>query len=343
MQTKQITDKLQRPIRDLRISVIDRCNFRCTYCMPEEEYSKHYRFIEKKNWLNFNEITRLVKLFVQCGVSKVRLTGGEPLLRPNIDQLISQLKDINGIEDLALTTNGSLLGAQAQALKAAGLNRLTVSLDTLDSRLFQRISGKRAAVEDVLAGIASAEQAGFSSLKINVVIQKGVNENSILDLVKRFKGTPHVLRFIEYMDVGNCNHWKSKFVFSTQEIVELIGKHWPIKPVEEQYFGEVSKRYQFLDGEGEIGFISSVSQPFCQKCTRVRVSTDGQIFTCLFATKGTDLKNALRTQASDQDLLQIIQNTWTHRDDRYSELRSQESPQKTLVTSPKIEMFQIGG
>ncbi len=340
------TDTFNRPLHDLRISVIDRCNFRCPYCMPEKE---HYQFLEKEEWLTFEEIFRLVKIFIQLGTSKIRLTGGEPLLRPNLSQLVAQLAQIPALEDLALTTNGSLLSEYAKSLKTAGLKRLTVSVDTLDENVFKIMSGHKGSLKKVLQGIRQAEKAGFDSIKINVVIKRGVNDHTILDLVDYFRKTKHVIRFIEYMDVGNCNHWQSKYVVTTREIVNLLQKHYTLKNLPANYFGEVAERYQIVDlfhpgcgtGYGEVGFISSISQPFCHSCTRARLSADGKLFTCLFASKGTDLKTPLRKGESNKTILDIIQNAWKKREDRYSELRS-----KLLAshqTPAKVEMFQIGG
>lgn len=341
-EQSKLRDRLNRPIHDLRISVIDRCNFRCTYCMPEKEYSEHYQFLKKEEWLNFDEIMHLTKLFVSLGVVKVRLTGGEPLLRPGLADLIHRLNQIPQIEDLALTTNGSHLHQQAKILKEAGLKRLTVSLDTLDEEIFYAMSGNLGSVADVLEGMKEAERVGFQEIKINVVIQKGINDHTVLDLVKYFKGTGHIIRFIEYMDVGNCNHWKSTFVVPSSEIVHQINKVFPLKAVQANYSGEVALRYEYLDGSGEIGFISSVTQPFCGTCSRARLSTDGKIYTCLFAGPGTDLRDPLRNGASDEELLQIITDVWKKREDRYSEDRFRLSTsQKTPAR--KVEMFQIGG
>ncbi|HLF18454.1 MAG TPA: GTP 3',8-cyclase MoaA [Candidatus Omnitrophota bacterium] len=338
--TTPITDKFSRPIHDLRVSVIDRCNFRCTYCMPEKE-TKEHNFLDKKEWMNFDEIVRLVKLFVALGVKKVRLTGGEPLLRPDLPELIRQLALIERIDDLALTTNGSLLAEHATTLKEAGLQRLTISLDTLDSRLFRAMSGNRGSLDNVLVGIRSAQEIGFKNIKINVVVQKGVNEQSVMPMVELFKGSGHVLRFIEYMDVGNCNHWESKYVVPSREIIKQINAKYPLEPADPNYFGEVAQRYRYKDGSGEIGFVSSVSQPFCRDCTRARLSADGKIITCLFASNGTDLLKPLRSGANDKELFSLIQNVWKQREDRYSELRTQllasHNPTK------KVEMFEIGG
>ena len=322
--------------------MIDRCNFRCTYCMPEEEYARHYQFLKKEEWLSFGEILRVTKLFLEIGVNKVRLTGGEPLLRPDLAELIQELSRFEQIDDLALTTNGSLLAPQAKTLKAAGLQRLTVSLDTLHDEIFRKMSGTRVPVAQVLKGIEEAQRVGFQDIKINVVVQKGINDHTILDLVRFFKGTGHILRFIEYMDVGNCNHWTSEFVVPSSELYRRINEVFPLRLIKPNYHGEVASRYQFEDGGGEIGFISSVTQPFCGSCTRARLSTDGKIYTCLFSGQGTDLRTPLRAGASDQELLAMIKDIWKKRDDRYSENRfllssRQEKPLK------KVEMFQIGG
>lgn len=341
MPFTNLTDKLNRPIHDLRISVIDRCNFRCPYCMPEKEFSKHYQFLQENEWLSFDEITRLTNIFISLGVKKVRLTGGEPLLRPDIDHLIQRLSDIDGIDDLALTTNGSLLTKYARKLKQAGLHRLTISLDTLNPETFRIMSGQKGNLEQTLNGIQSAIEAGFISLKLNVVVQKGINDGQIMDLVRRFKGSGHVLRFIEYMDVGNCNHWNLNDVKPSIEILQLIQKHFPVEALDEQYFGEVAKRYRFKDDLTEIGFVSSVTQPFCHSCTRSRLSTNGLMITCLFAEQGPDLRTHLRNGASDQELSKMIQTIWTNREDRYSELRHDFL--KAHQERHKVEMFQIGG
>ena len=337
-----VRDRFNRPIHDLRISVIDRCNFRCTYCMPEKDYAAHYQFLKKEEWLNFDEIFRLTQLFVLLGVVKVRLTGGEPLLRPGLPDLIRRLSRIPAIEDLALTTNGSLLRQQVKSLKDAGLKRLTVSLDTLDEEIFYAMSGNLGSVHDVLDGIKEAGRVGFKEIKINVVIQKGVNDHTVMDLVRYFKGTGHILRFIEYMDVGNCNHWKSESVVPSGEIVRRIHEIFPLKALQANYSGEVASRYQYQDGTGEVGFISSVTQPFCGSCSRIRLSTDGKIYTCLFAGEGTDLRTRLREGAGDDELQSLIASVWKKREDRYSENRFRLS---TAQKNPprKVEMFQIGG
>ncbi len=334
-----IRDTFNRPLHDLRISVIDRCNFRCNYCMPEEEF-KHYKFLDPADWLSFEEIERLVKIFAQYGVSKIRLTGGEPLIRPNLSQLIGRLSLIKGIGDLALTTNGSLLARYAHELKKGGLKRLTVSLDSLDPKIFKEMGGKKADLTEVLEGIEEARRVGFEAIKINVVVQKGVNDHTLIDLVRRFKGTGHILRFIEFMDVGNHNHWSTEHVLPSQEIVKMIQQYFPIEPVLANYAGEVASRYRYLDGSGEIGFISSVTEPFCGACNRARLSTDGKLYTCLFAWKGIDLRTPLRAGAADEEIERLIASTWQNREDRYSELRSKmiQAPHP-----PKVEMFQIGG
>lgn len=335
------TDLLNRPLHDLRISVIDRCNFRCSYCMPKEEDHGPYQFLAREQWLSFDEIYRIADAFVQCGVRKIRLTGGEPLLRPKITDLVKKLSRLPGIDDLALTTNGSKLDEYAGPLQQAGLRRLTVSLDTLDSRTFKMMNGTDSPVQKVLLGIKSAEKAGFGPIKINVVVQKGVNDHQILDMVDYFRGTGHIVRFIEYMDVGTCNHWDRKYVVPSKEIVRLISQKYPLETTEQQYFGEVASRYRFKDGMGEIGFISSVTQPFCQSCTRIRLTTDGRLVTCLFAETGPNIKEILRNGADQDTLIQFIRTVWKTRKDQYSNLRA-ALPAKS-ETASKIEMFQIGG
>ncbi|MGE0267171.1 MAG: GTP 3',8-cyclase MoaA [Candidatus Omnitrophota bacterium] len=335
------TDLLNRPLHDLRISVIDRCNFRCTYCMPKEEDHGPYQFLAQEQWLSFDDIYRIADAFVQCGVRKIRLTGGEPLLRPKITELVEKLSGLPGIEDLALTTNGSKLSEYAEPLKQAGLSRLTVSLDTLDSRVFKVMNGTDSPIQKVLLGLKAAEKAGFESIKINVVVQKGVNDHQILDMVDYFRGTGHIVRFIEYMDVGTCNHWERKYVVPSKEIVQRINQKFPIEPAESQYYGEVANRYRFKDGMGEIGFISSVTQPFCQSCTRIRLTTDGRLVTCLFAETGPNIKEILQKGADTETLTQFIRTVWRTRKDQYSNLRAAQ-PAKPEHTT-RIEMFQIGG
>jgi GTP 3',8-cyclase len=334
-------DSLSRPLRDLRISVMDRCNFRCPYCMPRETFHEKYRFLGSHERLSFDEIVRVARLFVQLGVRKLRLTGGEPLLRANLADLIGDLTAIAGVEDVALTTNGVLLGRYASELKAAGLKRVTVSLDSLDGQVFARMSGGFGGVEEVLDGIEHARRAELAPLKINAVVQRGVNDHTVLDLVERFRGTGVIVRFIEYMDVGNRNHWQPELVVPSKELVELIGARWPLTALKPDYRGEVAARYAFADGQGEVGFISSVSQPFCGNCSRARLSSDGMFYTCLFATHGTSVRDALRGGASDDALLELIRGVWLSRSDRYSELRA-----KLRHSAPeerKVEMFYIGG
>lgn len=335
-----LVDKLSRPLHDVRISVIDRCNFRCQYCMPAEP-EKEYAFLAKQEWLTAEEILRLARVLVSLGVQKIRLTGGEPLLRPDVPELIQTLNELSPAPDIALTTNGSLLSRFAEKLQAAGLNRLTVSLDTLDSRIFRKMGGTSTPLTAVLDGITRARSAGIGPIKINVVIQKGVNDRNILELVDYFRGTGCILRFIEYMDVGTCNHWDRRYVVPSAEILAQIHRHYPLQALEENYFGEVAERYAYRDGQGEIGFISSVSQPFCRSCTRLRVTTDGRLVTCLFAEGGLNLRDQLRGGASDDQLRGLITEVWQARTDRYSELRS--APQNANISRKKLEMYQIGG
>lgn len=341
MNNHPVQDTFHRPLKDLRISVIDRCNFRCHYCMPEGEYAKRYTFLKDQDWLSFDEIVRLAGIFVSLGVTKIRLTGGEPLLRPRLADLIKRVKGIPGVRDLALTTNGSLVKEHAAELKDAGLDRITISLDTLDAAIFRRMSGYKGSLKQVLEGIQKAEEAGFDCIKINVVLQRGINDHQILDLVRFFKGRKPILRFIEYMDVGTCNRWDSRLVVPSAEIVRIIHEKFPIQPAKSNYYGEVASRYQFLDGTGEVGFIPSITQPFCRTCTRARLSTAGQVYTCLFAAGGTDLRTPLREGVPDENLLAIIREMWSNRAERYSELRAQSGLSSSSL--PKVEMFQIGG
>ena len=334
-------DLLGRPLHDLRISVMDRCNFRCPYCMPKETFHENYRFLKSNERLSFEEITRLTRLFVEMGVKKVRLTGGEPLLRSNLADLIGDLTAIEGVQDVALTTNGVLLAQHAVELKANGLNRITVSLDTLDPVIFKQMSGGLGDLDRVLDGIRAAQEAGLAPIKINSVIERGVNDHTAIDLIERFRGTGVIVRFIEYMDVGNRNHWSMERVVASRELVERIGQRWPLHPVDPNYRGEVAERYAFDDGHGEVGFISSITNPFCGECTRARLSSEGVFYTCLFARSGMDLRAPMREGASDAELSQLISNTWLKRGDRYSEIRSSlpngEQPLR------KIEMYYIGG
>lgn len=334
-------DTLGRPLHDLRISVMDRCNFRCPYCMPKETFHDNYRFLKSNERLSFEEIVRLTRLFVDLGVKKVRLTGGEPLLRSNISDLIGDLTAIDGVQDVALTTNGVLLAQHAVELKANGLHRITVSVDTLDPEIFKRMSGGMGDLERVLDGIRAAREAGLEPIKINSVVERGVNDHTVLDLVERFRGTGVIVRFIEYMDVGNRNQWSIDRVVTSRELVERIAQRWPLHPVDPNYRGEVAARYAFDDGLGEIGFISSISNPFCGDCTRARLSSEGVLYTCLFARTGIDLRAPMRNGASDEELIQLISGTWLRRGDRYSELRSTHGNGEQPLR--KIEMYYIGG
>jgi cyclic pyranopterin phosphate synthase len=333
-------DTLARPLRDLRISVIDRCNFRCPYCMPEDQYVDDSVFLSKSERLRFEEIERIARAFVRNGVRKLRLTGGEPLLRRDLPNLVAMLHAIPGVEDIALTTNGVLLPRFAAQLRAAGLMRLTVSLDTLDPATFRRLSGGRGEVDDVLAGIAAAEAAGFEKIKLNCVVMRGVNDAQVPDLLERFRGGGHIVRFIEYMDVGTLNDWNRGLVVPSGELIARIEQRWPLRALEANYRGEVASRYAYADGAGEIGFISSVSQPFCGDCSRSRLSADGRMYTCLFAREGHDLRTPLRAGASDDELAALVAACWTNRGDRYSELRAEI---RARGDGRKVEMFTIGG
>ncbi|MDP9090288.1 MAG: GTP 3',8-cyclase MoaA [Pseudomonadota bacterium] len=334
-------DRLGRPLHDLRISVMDRCNFRCPYCMPKEQFHENYQFLKSQERLSFDEIVRLTKLFASLGVRKLRLTGGEPLLRTNLADLVGDLTGIPGIEDIALTTNGVLLANHAVDLHANGLKRITVSLDTLDKDIFTRMSGGFGALDQVLTGIGAAIAAGLTPVKINSVIERGVNDHTALDLVEHFRGTPVIVRFIEFMDVGNRNHWDPKMVVPSRELAARIHERWPMFPVSGNYRGEVAQRWRFADGGGEVGFISSVSQPFCGACSRARLSSEGKFFTCLFANHGTDLRAPMREGADDAELLRIIRGAWLGRADRYSELR--DELRRVSPETKKIEMYYIGG
>jgi cyclic pyranopterin phosphate synthase len=329
-------DRLHRPLRDLRISVTDRCNFRCTYCMPKEVYGSSYRFLPRTELLTFEEIERLARLFAAHGVEKIRLTGGEPLLRRDVETLVAMLARIPSV-DLTMTTNGSLLPQKAQALAAAGLNRITVSLDSLDDDVFRALNDVDFPVERVLAGIEAAAAAGLP-VKVNMVVKRGVNEDSVLPMARFFRGSGHVLRFIEYMDVGHTNGWRLDDVVPAAEIVAAIAAEFPLEPVEPGYRGEVARRWRYCDGGGEIGVIASVTQPFCGDCTRARLSADGSLYTCLFATRGHDLRGLLRGGASDEEISGAIAAVWGRRTDRYSELRTAET-----ADLAKVEMSYIGG
>ena len=341
--SKSVTDKFGRRVRDLRISVTDRCNFRCPYCMPAEVYGERYEFLPRPHILSFEEIERLTRLFVRIGVSKVRITGGEPLVRVNLPDLVSKLCVIDGINDVALTTNGYLLENNAQQLKDAGLNRLTVSLDSIDPDVFKEMSGRPQGPTNTLAGIKTAASLGFKQIKINVVVQRGVNEHTLVDTARYFKGTGAIVRFIEFMDVGTKNGWEVSQVFTSDEVIQANNTEFPLEPIEPNYKGEVASRYRYVDGSGEIGVISSVSKPFCGDCTRARLSTDGKLITCLFASGGTDLKTPMRSGATDAELAAIINKVWTGRNDRYSELRSNDTEFENDSDDSKVEMYYIGG
>jgi cyclic pyranopterin phosphate synthase len=332
-------DSLGRPLRDLRISVTDRCNFRCTYCMPREIFGRDFEFLRRDELLSFEEIARLTQLFAQAGVEKIRLTGGEPLLRRDLESLVEMLARVKGIRDLTMTTNGSLLTREkAQALKDAGLNRISISLDSLDDAVFRAMNDANFPVGKVLDAIDAADAAGLWPIKIDMVVKRGINENSIVDMARHFRGTPHIVRFIEYMDVGTTNGWRMADVVPSREVVERIAREWPVEPLQANYFGEVAGRYRYRDGAGEFGIISSVTQPFCGSCTRARLTADGKLYLCLFATEGHDLLQLMRRRATDEELLDAIRSAWRVRDDRYSEIRSAET-----VGLPKVEMSRIGG
>lgn len=336
-----VRDTLGRPLRDLRISVMDRCNFRCPYCMPEDIYDRNFRFLSSRERLSFSEIVQLTRLFARMGACKLRITGGEPLLRASLADLIGDLSRLEGVEDIALTTNGVLLAQHAAALTAAGLDRVTVSLDAVDEDLFRRMSGGRGRLQAVLEGISEARAAGLNPVKINAVIQRGINDGHVLELVEFFRGTGMILRLIEYMDVGTINNWSASQTVPAAEIVELIHHRWPLRALEANYHGEVARRYEFLDGQGELGFITSVSQPFCGSCNRARLSSDGRLFTCLFASEGLDLRGPMRDGATDEALLDLMKGRWSQRADRYSELRNPRHG--SAAQGKKVEMYYIGG
>jgi len=332
-----LTDSLGRPLLDMRVSVTDRCNFRCSYCMPREHFDSAHRFLPRAELLSFEEITRAAGLFAELGVRKLRLTGGEPLLRAELPRLVEMLAQIQGLE-LALTTNGSLLAARAEPLRRAGLSRITVSLDALDPQVFRAMADAEYSVDTVLAGIDAASANELGPVKINTVVRRGVNDNEILPLVRRFRGTGHILRFIEYMDVGITNGWKLDQVLSGREIVERIDREFPLEPLDANYAGEVASRYRLRDGSGEIGVITSVTRPFCGTCSRARLSSDGKLYTCLFAHTGHDLRERLRRGDDDASLREFFRELWSARVDRYSELRSSRT--RGL---PRVEMSYIGG
>ena len=334
-------DRLGRPMHDLRISVMDRCNFRCPYCMPKETFHDRYRFLRTSERLGFNEIVRVARATVALGVRKLRLTGGEPLLRPRLAELVGELSMIDDVEDIALTTNGVLLAQHASELKANGLGRVTVSLDSLDPGVFARMSGGFGGLDDVLEGIEAAIEAGLGPVKINAVVRRGANDHTVLPLLEHFRGSPVIVRLIEYMDVGNRNAWRPDEVVPSAELLQQVAARWPVTPLPGSYHGEVARRYRYDDGAGEIGFISSVSAPFCGDCTRARLSSEGVFYTCLFAANGTDLRGALRGGASDEELVSLVRAAWTGREDRYSERR--EALRRSEQPLQKIEMHYIGG
>lgn len=334
-----LTDQFHRPLHDLRISVTDRCNFRCPYCMPAEIFHERYQFLSRKELLSFEEIVRLTSIIVECGAFKIRITGGEPLLRRDIAVLINQISEIPGVEDLTMTTNAFLLPQHAEQLRQAGLQRITVSLDSLDEAVFQAMNGVGASVERVLCGIEAAEAAGFAPIKINCVVQRGVNDHTLVDLARFCKERGLIARFIEYMDVGTMNGWRLDDVVPAREIVTRIHEELPLEPTSRNYAAETAMRFRYQDGEGEIGVIASVTQPFCGACSRLRLSAKGELFTCLFANQGTDVRSLLRSGASDDEIRDFLAALWGRRVDRYSEIRHE----LTEPLEDKVEMYHIGG
>lgn len=332
-----ITDVFGRPLRDLRISITDRCNFRCVYCMPHEVFGRDYSFLKREELLTFEEIYDLSRIFAEQGIKKIRVTGGEPLVRRDLDQLIQMLARIPGL-DLTMTTNGSLLAQKARMFKDAGLKRVTISLDSLDDHVFAAMNDVAFPVKRVLEGIDAAKAVGLTPVKINMVVKRGVNEDSILPMARRFQGPGYILRFIEYMDVGSTNSWRMDDVVPASKIISTIDAEMPLEPIEPNYKGEVAKRWRYRDRSGEIGVISSVTQPFCGDCTRARLSAEGKLYTCLFADQGYDLRRLLRDGATDEQVSAAIASIWKRRDDRYSEIRSSET-----IHRPKVEMSYIGG
>lgn len=332
-----LTDTLHRPLRDLRISVTDRCNFRCVYCMPKEIFGPDHQFLHRDEILTFEEITRLARIFVDHGVRKIRLTGGEPLVRRDLHLLIGMLAEIPDL-DLTLTTNGALLPKQARALKAAGLKRVTVSLDSLDNKIFKAMNDVDFPVEKVLEGMDAAAEVGLEPIKVNMVVKRGLNESSILPMARHFREKGYILRFIEYMDVGHSNGWRMDDVVPAKEIVNLISAEMPLEPVDPNYRGEVAERWRYKDGKGEIGVIASVTQAFCSTCNRARLSAEGSLYTCLFGIKGHDFKSLVRSGATDDEISQLLTRVWGKRTDRYSEIRSENT-----IALPKVEMSHIGG
>jgi len=338
-ETAAATDTLGRPLRDLRISVTDRCNFRCPYCMPKEIFGRKYKFLPQTELLSFEEITRLAGIFTALGVRKLRLTGGEPTIRRDLPKLVRMLSAVDGIEDLAMTTNASRLAAMAPELREAGLGRVTVSLDSLDDARFREMSGAEFSVDLVLDGIEAARKAGLVPVKINVVVKRGINEADALAIARRYQGPDHIVRFIEYMDVGTSNGWRMEDVVPAAEMIEALGRELPLEAIDPNYSGEVARRWRYAKGKGEIGVIASVTQPFCGDCTRARLSADGQLYTCLFAVKGHDLRKLLRDGATNEEIEAFLRDIWSHRTDRYSEMRTE----KTTKRRGKVEMSYIGG
>lgn len=336
-----IADAMGRPLHDLRISLLDQCNLRCPYCMPEAEFHADYEFLKRQQRLTYDEILRVAAGASSLGVSKIRLTGGEPLLDKKICDLVERIVMLPGVDDLALTTNGMLLSLFAEKLAAAGLHRVTVSLDSIDKDIFRKMSGGRGDLGKVLAGIKAAEEAGLGPIKINVVVQKGVNDHAVLDLLEYFRGTGTIVRLIEFMDVGNRNGWQMNQVVPSHVLLESIQRRWAMRPIDQNYTGEVARRYEYVDGGGEIGFISSVTEPFCGDCSRARLSADGMLYTCLFANQGTDLRESLRNGADDDELRDILSSIWLQRADRYSELRRPEMAEHHVLR--KVEMYRMGG
>ncbi len=334
-------DRHGRPLRDLRISLLDRCNFRCPYCMPASTFHEDYQFLRRTARLDYDEILRVSRIATRLGVTKLRLTGGEPLLDKNVPELVARLRQLDGVDDLALTTNGTLLAKFAEPLAAAGLDRVTVSLDSVDEALFRRMSGDRGELAEVVEGIAAAERAGLTPVKINTVVQRGVNDHAVLPMLEHFRGSGHIVRLIEFMDVGNRNGWRLDQVVPSSELHAAIDARWPLEAVGRSYPGEVARRYRYSDGAGEIGFISSVTEPFCGDCSRARLSADGVLYTCLFATTGTSLRDPMRAGASDAELEELLRSVWLGRGDRYSEVRGRQN----AIEQPlrKVEMYRMGG
>ena len=343
MASTGVRDLFGRLLQDLRVSVTDRCNFRCTYCMPKELFGERYEFLPRDEILSFEEIERLCRIFAGLGVTKLRLTGGEPLLRADLPVLVRKLAGIEAVEDISLTTNGYLLPQQAQALSDAGLHRVTISLDSLNDEVFGKMNGRGFRVDRVLEAIGAAEEAGLAPVKINSVVQRGVNDGVMVEMAEHFRASGNILRFIEYMDVGTLNGWRLDDVVPSRELANAINAQRPIEPVGRSTASETAQRYRYRDGGGEIGFISSVTEPFCGDCTRARLSTDGKLFTCLFASEGRDLRGPMRDGATDEELEAVITKVWEERDDRYSEERTGETTALREQTGPKVEMFRIGG